>query len=307
MASGSEGMMRIFRPIQPGVGRTLLFEAAAGEEVETASSDISLQRFSLDWYESRADSARSEWYHSFSYSGFNISGDLLLPDSGVLVDDLLQDVELGLGCRGARADDIYGCFASIGSASDRPFDSLDETSLMLNAFYKLARNPASAWMLMLNYSNRRSFLPNIPLPGAAYVYNPDRRTVIIAGMPFFLARYPLTARSEISARYFVPDQIKIESNTRLADNLELLAGVERDEESYFLAGRANREDRLYYEETRLYAGFGWRPESSRRIELTLGYALDRRFYQGEDSDERDRDRVGVEDGFDLGITCFWVF
>ena len=306
-AAASEGMSRIFRPIRPGLARSSSLWGGASEAAESDSGELALHRYGLRLSESRASDARTEWFYSFSYSGMNIDGDLLLPESGVLVDDLLQDVELGTGFRRARADDIYGWFASLGSASDKPFDSFDETSVMLNAFYKFTLTRSTAWMLMLNYSNRRSFLTNIPLPGAAYVYAPDRRTLIIAGMPFFMIKYPLGESTDISASYFVPDQIKVESNTKIGRGLGLLAGVERGEDSYFLADRASRDHSLYYEESRFYSGVGWRSREGTSIKLTAGYALDRHFYQGEDSDESDRDRVGVEDGFDMGITCLWVF
>src|SRR6056297_635025 len=95
-ASAQEGMSRIFRPIRPGVGRSSSLWGSASDDSASDSGELALQRYGLRLSESRASDARTEWFYSLSYSGMNIDGDLLLPESGVMVDDLLQDLELGV-------------------------------------------------------------------------------------------------------------------------------------------------------------------------------------------------------------------
>lgn len=291
---------RILQPIRPGVGSFLSAAGSATDSASAADEDMGLYRWRIFWLESRADSPRAEWFYSLSYSGFEIDGGLELPDTGIRIEDPLQDIEAGLGYRAMRGKDVYGLFSSLGSASDKPFDSYDETSLMLNAFYNMYRTPQSSWLLLVNYSNRRSFLNNIPIPGAAYVRAPDRRTLMIIGMPFLMLRYPLGDRFDVSLRYFVPDQFELEGSYKLARGCALLAGADRNEDSYFLADRQDADNHLYYEETRLYSGIKWSTRSGTTAKLTVGYALDRRFYQGED-DDSELDRVGVDDAADIII------
>jgi hypothetical protein len=300
-AQASDAFSRIIQPIRPGISSYAAADASASERADADGQDIAIQRYQADWVQSGAADARREWFYSLSYSAFEIDGGLSLPDSGVRIDDPLQDVELGLGYRAARGMDVYGAFANFGSASDKPFDSYDETSLMLNAFYNRARSRSDSWLFMLNYSNRRSFLTNVPLLGAAYVHAPDRRTMFVLGLPFLMLRYPLGARVDVSLNYFVPDQVKLEGAVNLWRGLSAVAGFSRDEDSFFIARREKSGEHLYYEESRVYSGLRFRARAGLRLALTVGYGLDRRFYQGEDGDS-ERDRVGLDEAADIGFS-----
>lgn len=300
--AAEEGFSRILRPIRTGRSSFVKASGMASEESGPGSQDLSLHRYSTMLAESRARDASREWFYSAALKGLYVDGDLFLPDSETKVDGLLQDVEFGFGSRHARENkDMYGWFANLGSASDRPFNSYDEISIMLNAFYKLRGSQTASWMFILNYSNRRSFLPNIPIPGAAYVYQPDRRTLVIAGMPFFMLRYPLGNATDLNIRYFVPDQIEAGIETRISKNLSLLAGARKDEESYFLADREDADDQLYYEETRAFSGLKWKPDRKTELEFVIGYGLDCYFYQGEDDDDDHRDRVDLDDSASVSL------
>jgi len=301
-AVAQEGFSRILRPIRPGKSTFVKTTGMASEDSGYGDKELGLHRYDVMLAESRAANAEREWFYSAGIKGLYMDGDLILPDTGTKVDELLQDIEFGFGSRHTRANrDMYGWFASVGSASDQAFNSYDEISIMLNAFYKLNGSRTAAWMFMLNYSNRRSFLPNVPIPGAAYVYQPNRRTLIIAGMPFFMIRYPLGAATDLKVRYFVPDQIEIGTETRIYKNLYLLTGARKDEESYFLADRADTDDRLYYEESRVFGGLKWKPDEKTEVELVAGYGFDCFFYQGEDDDDDHQDRVDLDDAASINI------
>lgn len=295
-------MGRLMRPVRPGSSTFLRLSAFHTEAADADGTDVSIRGFDAGAGFSRASESAREWTVFSSITGFDIEDPIVLPDSGMRLDDTLYDVEFGLGYRRMMQDDMIGGFASAGSASDRPFNSYDELSLMVNVFYKYTRSPVSSWMFLANYSNRRSFLPHVPLPGAAYIYQPGRRTLIVAGMPFFMARFPAGKSTDIMLRYFIPDQVKLESATRLGRGFSLLAGGERDETSFFLSDRDQKEDALFYLENRVYGGLQWADRGSTEIRCTVGYAMDRHFFQGEDDDEDDIDRVNLDDAADLRIS-----
>ena len=61
----------------------------------------------------------------------------------------------------------WGAGASVGSASDVPFHSIHETIFSAAARYEIPSKERNSWVFLLNYSNNRTFLNNVPLPGVA--------------------------------------------------------------------------------------------------------------------------------------------
>jgi hypothetical protein len=60
---------------------------------------------------------------------------------------------------------IVGGDLVVGSASDRPFASIDEISFQADALLRVPWRESFAWIFLLNYSNIREFAPHFPLPG----------------------------------------------------------------------------------------------------------------------------------------------
>lgn len=71
---------------------------------------------------------------------------------------------------------------SYGTASDRPFKNANDDTISANFIKKTS----DKWFFVLNYSNNRVFLNNIPFPGFFYVKEATREKMTIFGLPFFL-------------------------------------------------------------------------------------------------------------------------
>ncbi len=210
--SANSMMSHLFRPIRPGTNYFIGIDALETRSQGSGEDKLSIQDYGMTLMAISAGDEQRQMMYSLRYSGFDLSRDLTLPDTGMTISDTLQDVEFGLGSRRAREGDIYGWFGYIGSASDTPFESIEEVSVMFNAFYNRRVTRAGSWLYMLNYSNRRSFLADIPIPGVAYAYAPDRRTTIVAGVPFIMVQYPFGEIFSLDVRYFVPDMVKLEGS-----------------------------------------------------------------------------------------------
>src|SRR5690606_26064877 len=74
---------------------------------------------------------------------------------------------------------FWSAAVSFGSASDEPFKNGRDSTLGANFLKKFNRR----WFGILNYSNNRSFLNNIPLPGFIYVKEMSQERSLILGFP----------------------------------------------------------------------------------------------------------------------------
>jgi len=88
---------------------------------------------------------------------------------------------------------------------------------------------------------------------------------------------------------------------RVAPHLRAFAGYEFANESYFLAGRADRQDRFFAFEQRLVSGVQWEPFDRVRFVANGGYAFGRRYGEGQAQFDSLRDRVDVRPGPFLGL------
>jgi hypothetical protein len=132
-----------------------------------------------------------------------------LPDRGVDFPGELWDVDFGATYRWKLDDDwIAGIDGAIGSASDEPFHSCDEVTANATGWLMIPSGEGNAWLLFLNYSNTREFLPHVPLPGAAYSWRANPRLHWIVGFPFtrialesLIRSYCFFAAGSVSIRF----------------------------------------------------------------------------------------------------------
>lgn len=177
--------------------------------------------------------------------------------------------------------EAYGAALQIGSSSDEPFSEWGVTSLQVTGFYYMEQSPKSSWLLLLNYSNLRSFLPHIPLPGVAYAYSQGKQFSLFAGIPFvglnwhFLDRFQLTYFSTI----IFSNKIKLAYN--LTEQMQIYTEFLYNPETFKLKGAANDEDRVIVDETSIRLGLKYPLTPVITLDALMGQTLRRRIYQAE--------------------------
>lgn len=232
--------------------------------------------------------------------------DAILPDTGRAFPDDLWDVKFGLTyIKPFDSGSTLGIISSIGSASDQPFQSGDEINLNLISFWrKPARNERDAWMLGVMYSPTGSL--NFPVPILAYEWNRSESFQMNIGIPFSIRWQPREDWT-LNVAYVPLTNGSVMLTHDLSERWHLYGGYRSIAQSYFLSDRVNKDDRFFALQQRLVTGIRWDVGKFGMLDLSTGYAFNRRYGEGENQGSTLHDEVKVEPGAFLGLDFRLVF
>jgi hypothetical protein len=221
----------------------------------------------------------------------------IMPDTGESFPGELWDIRLG-GQYRQRFENgwIGGVALGFGSASDKPFASWDETFLDVNLFARVPDGGRNAWLFFLNYSKTREFLPNVPLPGVGYWYEPNDQARLVVGIPFAYLNLRPVKEVSLSFSYFIVRSVRARVTYSPLSFLQLYGNFEWRNESYYRAERQDDKNRLFYYEKQISAGIQVSLNRQVSIDLSGGYAFDRFYFEGRDYEDRDQNRVSIGNG-----------
>jgi hypothetical protein len=221
----------------------------------------------------------------------------ILPDTRESFPDELWNIRLG-GQYRQRFENgwIGGAALGFGSASDKPFASWEEIFLDMNLFARIPAGGRNAWLLFLNYSKTREFLPNVPLPGVGYWYEPNDQARLVVGIPFAFLNLRPVKEVSLSLSYFVVRSVRARVTYSPLQSLHLYGNFEWRNESYYRAQRQDDKDRFFYYEKQISAGMQVSLNRHVSIDLSGGYAFDRFYFEGRDYEDRDQNRVSIGNG-----------
>lgn len=211
---------------------------------------------------------------------------VVTPRGGVVVPAKLWNLQADAGYGRVLGDRRrWGANLAFGSASDEPFLAWREDQLSATAFYQLPSKQLDSWLLLLNYSNNRPFLNNVPLPGFAYVLVDLRhRLQAFVGFPFAYARWQPAQAWTVTATLFGGTTYSLEAARQLG-SVSVYARAARQPLQWLRAARADDDDRLVYDSKELRVGA--RAASGRLSgDLSAGRVFDRRFFEAHDSGSR---------------------
>jgi hypothetical protein len=183
-----------------------------------------------------------------------------------------------------------------GSPSDKPFASGDEILVNASGYLRIPRNEQSAWLVLVNFSNNRDFLANVPIPGFAYAYRPDQKLTLVGGIPFSMVRWRPADRWTVEGSFFIPRTAFAKLSYQLTDPLQLYAAFDWTNQRYFRHERRDDDDRLFYFQKRALAGARWQIDPDCFLDLSGGWAFDRFWFEGEDYGDRGDNRIDISDG-----------
>jgi hypothetical protein len=164
---------------------------------------------------------------------------------------------------------------AFGSSSDRPFKSSRDHTLNANGILKLQEK----WFAFVNYSNNRTFLNNVPLPGAFYVAFAGRSESLILGFPFIFWLKPLS--DNWSIRYFglIPWTHRARLLYTKNQFVRPYIAFEQQPLTYFRHDRDKERARIFWFERRLQAGVETGLSRDLRIDLGAGHSFDRQLFE----------------------------
>jgi hypothetical protein len=235
-----------------------------------------------------------EWSVVGGVTALFVDSGAILPDTGQAFPDGLWDVGFGTTVRWKLENGwIVGGHLGVESASDRPFNSIDETSINTVASLRVPWQESLAWIFGIYYSNLGEF--PYPLPSVALAYEPGRHLQVLAGLPLAI-RWAPTGALEFFASYYLVRNIRARASYRLMGPVWLYAGFDWDNQRYFRHDRSDTDARLTYYEKRVSAGIRWDVTRIVSLDASGGYAFDRFWFEGETYSDRNFNRLDLADG-----------
>jgi hypothetical protein len=206
-------------------------------------------------------------------------------------------------------DRTLGASVSIGSPSDKPFHSLREVSLSGNITYRFpAAHANDQWLLLVNESNTRGFLPWIPIPGAGYLFDRSADWKFFLGFPVLGFFWRPGGKWLVNGFYFPVMSGQLEVNYFLFGPAKFYLGFRSGQDVYLRAGRDDRRDRLFAQERDLHLGFTV-PLSRKLIaDISSRYAFKRGYYEGKGfSDRKTGRRIDIDPALTFGLKLVAIF
>lgn len=187
---------------------------------------------------------------------------------------------------------------SYGSASDKPFKNSRDNTIGLNHIQKFSQK----WYGVLNYSNNRTFLNNVPLPGFFYVKEMSRDKVFVVGLPFFYWMRSVSENFSISYFGILPWTHRLRIFYTALGETRPYVSFEQSPQSYFRHDREHRYDRFYWFERRIGTGVEGTVGSNVRYDLSGGYAFDRELSEGKNFSQNQRFSANLENAYFASLT-----
>jgi hypothetical protein len=229
-------------------------------------------------------SVRDENFHTLA----------ILPDTGQPFPANLWNAQLG-GSYTHRFENgwVASGMLSVGSASDKPFHSINEMTVGVNAMLRIPSGEHNAWLFTLSYSPTGQLA--FPVPGVAYFWQPSDQLFATIGLPLRIVYRPLDDLV-FDVSYMLLTTVHAGAIYRLAPPLYLHAAFDWQNESYFLADRADTQSRLFYYDKTLSAGVRYIINHHAALDLTGGYVFDRYYFEGRQLSDSHFNRIDVGDG-----------
>jgi hypothetical protein len=229
----------------------------------------------------------------------------VLPATGMPFPPDLWNIGLGASYRHLFDNGwIAGGGMSIGSASDKPFHSIDEMTMGVNAFLRIPQGEHNAWLFSLAYSPTSEL--NFPIPGVAFLWQPVDYLRINVGLPFAVWYRP-TEDLTLEASYMLIRSVHAKATYRVFGCWRVYGGYDFSNEGYFLADRPDIRDRFFAYDQHLSAGVQYLLGRQAVLDLCTGYVFDRFFFEGRQFSSNNLNRVNVGDGTFLSLRFDYRF
>lgn len=223
-------------------------------------------------------SGQDEWSVFASVRDEIFQTHAILPDTRQAFPEDLWNIRFGTSYRYLFDNGwILGGTLSVGSASDKPFNGLEEMTAGVNAFLRVPSGENNAWLFSLSYSPTGQ-LP-YPIPTVAYVWQPSDTFHMNIGLPFMLMWRP-TEEVTLDVTYMLLTTLHASVSYRLSDQARLYLAYASESEAYLLADRVDNNDRFYNVDQRAYAGSQYFFTRKCSLDFSGGYLFDRYFFEG---------------------------
>jgi hypothetical protein len=267
-------------------------------DVEHQEAHFTLTEHRVTLFTPLYQDSRNEWAFSAKTLYQDIDTRARFPDTGGRFPSELWDASAGISYR-HKFDNSWtgGVAITVGSASDEPFNSIDEMYFRLVSLLRVPQGENNSWLFSLIYaSDEQIFGHTIPVPGLAYAWVPSDKLTAVIGFPFSMIRYKPFDSLALDAEYYPFWTVRTRATWEIFQPLRAYVGYQWDSDHFYRADRGDKRDKLFYREMRAYAGMRF---DLRHIgfEVTGGYAFNRFYFEGEGYSDRNDNRINIGDAW----------
>lgn len=191
---------------------------------------------------------------------------------------------------------------SYGTASDRPFKNADDDTITINYVQKTS----DKWFFVINYSNNRAFLNNIPFPGFFYMKDVSREKTTIFGLPFFLF---IRQYGDWSVKYlgFLPWTHQARLSFTKFFWIRPYVGFEQGVISFFRHDREELKDRVFFFQRKVGTGLEVFLSKSLRVDTSFGHVFDREIFEAKNFSEKKKGSTRFDASLYLEMKLVYTF
>lgn len=192
--------------------------------------------------------------------------------------------------------------ASFGAASDRPFKNGRDNTLSVTYLQKI--NPR--WFGVLNYSNNRPFLNNVPLPGFFWIKEMSAEKTFIIGFPFLVWTHPLGSRLSFRYMGLLPWTHRVRLVYK-GDVVWPYLAIEQGPMNFFRHDRDKTNERFFWFERKLGGGFEGKINSLLKYDFFAGLSFDRQFFEARNFSEKKNNLTHLKNSFVTSLNLKFNF
>ena len=232
-----------------------------------------------------------------------IHSDAILPNAQIPLPERFWETSFGVGYKRLFNNrSILSGNLSVETKSDDPYHRAEDNAIHFLGSFLLPHKGMNSWLFLLDFDNRRSFWPSIPIPGLEYLWIPSEKFMAMIGAPVLFARWAPTDRASLMATYFPAYNLSSRFQYRIAGPYLLFTGYSYSEHSFFRSDRNNTNDQIHFFQSEVASGIQG-PLSKHLYAVIQGkYGFGRFIFEGEELSDRQNNRINVEDGFSVSVT-----
>lgn len=196
--------------------------------------------------------------------------------------------------RFGKMGEVRGMTLSYGSASDRPFARASNDTASANYVHQFNEK----WWGLVNWSNNRTFLNNVPLPGVFYVAEMSREKSLMLGFPAILWRTRLASGFEWQYMGFLPFNHRAHIGQFWDPFHGVTLSYEHRPQVFFRNERQAERDRLFFIEHRAMLELqGAIIPRELQWQLGVGTSFNRRVYEAKNISEEKKFDIPLGDTY----------
>ena len=295
-------------PLVDVSGSAWLYETV---DVRNRSARFSERHYDLDVSLPLFSDERRTWSMGIDYSTIDVSTSARMPFEPLeRFPSTFTDVGLSTSFTSRLDNDwTVGVSTRVGSASDKPFRTLDEYNVDVNAFVSIPHKKRNAWVVMANYANRRNNggLNHVPLIGGGYRMALEGENWLLLGAPFMAAHYKPADWLTLDLQYMLIRNVNARATWHVLDEVDLFAGFAWDSDAFWRSERADRDEAFMFYRKKLSGGVDWRLADNVTFGVEAGYSFGRFVYEGHDYDDHDNNRLSLDPGAFGGVSVVVEF